>query len=288
MPIPTKKLTNGFEIPIYGLGTWQMGGKRAKDPDNNDEADIRAIRTAIESGVTHIDTAESYAGGYTETLIGKAIRGYDRSKLFLVSKVAAHHLKYDDLITAARESLKRLQTTYLDLYLTHRPNPPEIPIKETFAALDALVREGIVRHIGVSNYSIPQMREAQSHTKNKIVTNQVHYNLQIREIEHKDVLSYCQQKDIILTAYRPLQKGMIINVPILEDMAKKYKKTPTQIALNWLISQKNVITISKTRSHKHLKENLGALDWKMNDEDLEKLRTGFPNQQTISDTVPLH
>src|SRR5947208_15653907 len=108
MIIPLKKLKNNFEMPVYGLGTWQMGGRKTYHPHKNDEVDIKAIKTAIDLGVTHIDTAESYANGYAEILIGKAIKNYDRSKLFIVSKASVDHLRYDDLIKAAKESIKRL------------------------------------------------------------------------------------------------------------------------------------------------------------------------------------
>src|SRR5579863_2086143 len=108
MNIPVKKLKNGFTMPVYGFGTWQMGGKVTHDPNNDDKADIAAIKAAIDLGVTHFDTAEMYAAGYSEILLGKAIKGYDRSKLFLVSKVYSEHLSYEDVLTSARSSLKRL------------------------------------------------------------------------------------------------------------------------------------------------------------------------------------
>jgi aryl-alcohol dehydrogenase-like predicted oxidoreductase len=145
MTIPTKKLTNGFQIPVYGLGTWQMGGRLEHNVDNDDARDIQAIRDAIDAGVTHIDTAEKYADGYTETLIGKALVGYDRSKLFLVSKVKKENLAYDQVIASCKASLERLGTSYLDLYLIHFYNP-DIPLAETFRALDELKEQGLIRN----------------------------------------------------------------------------------------------------------------------------------------------
>ena len=152
MQIPTKKLHNGFELPVFGLGTWQMGGRETHDPTNNDEQDIAAIQEAIRLGITHIDTAESYADGYTEQLVGKAIKDVDRSTLFLTSKVRPRNLKYDDVLKSCTESLKRLQTDYLDLYMIHKPND-EISITETMSALDRLVAEGLVKYIGVSDFA---------------------------------------------------------------------------------------------------------------------------------------
>lgn len=284
MMVPTKKLKNGFAMPILGFGTWRLGGGTDRDPQNDDAADIQAIKNAIDLGIQHIDTAELYADGYTETLIGQAIKDYDRNNLFLTSKVWETHLGYDDLLDAAKNSLKQLETSYLDLYLTHRYNSQ---IKETMRAMDTLVDEGLVKHIGVSNYTVVQMQEAQSYAKHKLVTNQVHYNLKIREAEKKGILTYCQENDMLLTAFRPLQKVMLVNAPILTEIAEKYHKTPTQIGLNWLISQDNVVAIFKASQREHIQENLGAIGWAMDKEDIEKLRSDFPQQLDISDTVPL-
>ncbi len=284
MTIPTKKLKNGFEMPVFGLGTWLLGGTTIHNPDNDDAKDIQTIKNAINNGVTHIDTAELYADGYAETLVGHAIKDYNRTNLFLTSKVWETHLGYDDLINAAKASLARLQTNYLDLYLTHRFSTA---IKDTMRAMDKLVEDGLVKYIGVSNYTVVQMQEAQSYTKNKLVTNQLHYNLKIREVEKKGILKYCQENDVLLTAWRPLQKGMVLNAPILMEMAEKYHKTSAQIALNWLIAQDNVVVISKAANPEHLKDSLGAIGWVMDKDDIEKLRNEFPDQQALSDAVPL-
>ena len=291
MKIPTKKLKNGFEMPVYGLGTWRMGGGLSRDVNNNDEEDITVIKTAIEVGITYIDTAEVYAGGFSEILLGKAIAGYDRSKLFLGSKVDTQkHAKYNDVIIACKNSLKRLNTSYIDLYMTHRYNPPDVSYKETMKAMDALVDEGLVRHIGFCNYRVSDIQDAQNNAEHRLVAAQMHYNLQIREVERKEILDYCQKNNIMLIAWRPIQKGALVNNPpkIVKDLMKKYGKTASQIAINWLISQENVVTLSKTASIDHLRENLGGVGWKMEKEDIEKLRIEYPNQREVSDSVPLN
>jgi diketogulonate reductase-like aldo/keto reductase len=273
-------------MPVYGLGTWYMGGGHDRDLKNNDASDIQAIQTAIDLGVTHIDTAEVYANGYAETLIRQAIKNYERQKLFLVSKVYSNHMTYNDLIQACKNSLKRLGTDYLDLYLLHRY--PGKQLEEAMRALDMLMEEGLIKNIGISNFTADHMGQAQKLTKNKIVATQVHYNLQIREVEKSGVLAYCQENDVMLIAWRPLQKGMILQEnKLMQSLCRKYDKTPAQIALNWLISQKNVVTLSKTTTIAHLKDNLGAVGWHMDEVDIEQLRKEFPNQQNISDTVPL-
>ncbi|AKM81605.1 MAG: Aldo/keto reductase [Candidatus Pacebacteria bacterium GW2011_GWF2_38_9] len=156
-------------------------------------------------------------------------------------------------------------------------------------AMDKLVQDGLVKNIGVSNFKTDRLKDVQKHTNNKIVVNQVYYNLLMREPEHEGLLTYCQQNDIFLEAYRPLEKGMLLDnqSALIIDLAKKYNKTPSQIAINWLISQENVITLSKTSTIEHLEENLGAIDWKMDQEDIEKLRKDFPNQVKIPENLPL-
>lgn len=288
MTIPTKKLKSGFEMPVFGLGTWMMGGDKVYNPKNDDKADIKAIKSAIDKGITHIDTAQNYAVGHAEKLVAKAVKGYDRSKLFIVTKLHNENLAYDDVLSTFEESLKRLDTGYVDLLLIHAPNL-EIPLKETISAMDKLVKDGLVKYIGVSNFAVKRLKEAQRLSKNPIVTNQVHYNLIYREPEKTGLLKYCQENDILLTAWRPVQKGILTQkgTPIVDEMCQKYQKTPAQIAINWLISQPNVVTLSKMSDQKHLEENLGAIGWNMKKEDIERLRKKFPSQQNISDRVPL-
>lgn len=274
MQIPTKKLINGFSIPVFGIGTWEMGGRYQHNLRNDDAKDIASIEAALDLGVTHIDTAEMYAKGYSERLVAKAISGYDRSKLFLVSKVWPEWVKSrGDVIKACHKSLKRLETSYLDLYLIHYDELP-MPLQEFMSAMDELVGEGSIRNIGVSNFSKERQAEAQSYTKNKIVTNQVHYNLLVREAEESGLLAYCQTNDILLTAWRPVEKGMLTKADTgtMQKLCGKYSKTPAQIAINWLISQANVVTIAKSSNIDHLKENLGGVGWQMDPEDIERLR----------------
>lgn len=275
-------------MPVFGIGTWQMGGRTDRDADNNDQADIAAIKAAIDFGVVHIDTAEIYANGHTENLVAEAIKNYDRNKLFLVSKVQAKNLDYKNVINSCKQSLQRLKIDYLDLYLAHRYNP-EIDLKETIAALDDLVNNGLVKNIGVSNFNSIHLQQAQELSKNKIVCNQVHYNLMFREPEKEGLLKYCQERDIFLVAWRPLGKGNLLTNfdPTLKRVCNKYQKTPAQIAINWLISQSNVLTLAKTSNIKHLQENLGGINWQMEETDIEELRKNYSNQKFVSDAVPL-
>lgn len=289
MTIPSKSLKSGFSMPMFGIGTWEMGGRYIHNLLNNDKRDIESIKTAIDLGATHIDTAEMYALGYAEKLIAKAISDYDRSKLFLVSKVWPDWVKSrGDVVKACHKSLKRLNTDYLDLYLIHHADLP-IPLKDFISAMDELVGEGSVKNIGVSNFSKERLREAQAYSKNKTVVNQVHYNLLFREPEASGLLDYCQRNDIMLVAWRPVEKGVLAHtgIDLMRQMCGKYGKTPAQIAINWLISQPNVVTIAKSSHINHLKENLGGVGWQMEQTDIERLRHKFPNQHSISDAGPL-
>jgi len=273
-----KNLIDNVQIPVLGLGTWLMGGRM--EPDySDDENCIQAIKKAIELGYTHIDTAEMYANGHTEELIGKAIKDLDRKKLFITTKVRNTKLKYDDVIQSAKESLGRLQTEYIDLFLIHSPSS-EIPIEETMKAFDYLVEQKLVRFIGVSNFQVEQLIEAQKYTKNKIVANQIEYSLLTRndgkyggnkDMESKTI-PYCQENDIIVMAERPIERGLLLEGhPLLDELEKKYNKTKAQIAINWLISKKNIITIPKSANVDRLKENIESIGWKMDEDDIKRL-----------------
>jgi len=287
MTIPRKSLMNGFSMPVFGLGTWRMGGDTAQDPDNDDAADIESIERAVASGVTHIDTAEMYADGHAEELVAEAIGGTKREELFIVSKVKPEHLRYDDLLRAADGSLSRLEMDYLDLYLIHHPNEG-IPIEETMRAMTRLVDEGIVRAIGVSNFVPGRWAEAQKHTPHPLVLNQVHYSLKCREPESTGLVDYAKTNDRFVEAWRPVMwMSQTDDTKLLDQVCRKYGKTRSQIAINWLISQQNVTTLAKMGTAAHLEENLGAIGWEMEQEDVELLRRDFPQQIEVSDSVPL-
>lgn len=281
-----KNLSNTIKIPVIGLGTWTIGGGDEADT-TYDKENISAIKTAIKLGITHIDNAEAYAQGHSEELVGRAIVGLDRKSLFITSKVSPEHLSYDNLLASAKGSLQRLNTDYIDLYLIHAPNP-DIPIQETMKAMDFLVEQKLVRCIGVSNFSVDQIKEAQKYTKNKIVANQIEYNLLVRdkgrvtENMESEIIPYCQENNIFIIAWRPLAKDKLAKpgFKILDELADKYHKTQAQIAINWLISKKGIVVISKSTKVEHLEKNLGAIGWKLRQEDTDRLNNEFINSRT--------
>ena len=277
------KLIGGFELPTVGLGTWTIGGER--EPDySNDKEFIEAIKFALEIGYTHIDTAEMYAGGHCEELVGRAVKNSDRRKLTIATKVTKGHLHYEDVLKAAQNSLERLGMNYIDLYYIHSPST-EIPLEETMKAINKLVEDGLVKHIGVSNFSADLFIKAQELSGNKIVANQIEYNLLTRErgengYENKNMESrtvpYCQENDVLVVAERPIERGRLLEPnEVMDRLTEKYSKTRAQIAINWLVSQKNVVTIPKSQDKEHLKDNLEAGSWTMDSEDIEELRGAY-------------
>ncbi len=280
--IPTKS-AGSFSLPVLGLGTWQMGGRTEVDVNNDDNRDVLGIINAVKQGITHIDTAEKYAAGHTEEIVAQALQKLERQQIFLTSKVGSEKLKYDDLIRSCQESLQRLQTKYLDLFLIHGYSKTGIALSESMRAMDFLLENEMVKNIGVCNFHIPYLQEAMAATKYKIVNNQIHYSLIARGYEENGTLDFCEKNNILVTAYRPTAKGELAQSgnAILDELSFKYKKTPVQIAINWVLSKPNVVTIVKTSDSAHLQEDLGALGWKLEKEDEERLDRDFERGETI-------
>jgi len=264
-------LFDGKKIPVIGLGTWNIGGGMSADY-SADEENIRNIQNALHMGYTHIDTAQMYGAGHTEELVGRAIKPFRRSELFITTKVWSSDLSRRDVLKGMEASLKRLDLHYIDLFLVHWPNPA-IPIQETMGAFNELVHTGTVKYVGVSNFSLTQLLEAQKHSDVPIATNQVEYNVLCREPEQNGMLEYCQKNGVILTAYEPLGKGSILHHRTLQEIAKRYNITLGQLAIYWLLSKSKVITIPKSTNEKHLRENIAVPSLKLPAELLQKLET---------------
>ena len=279
--IPNITLKNGFSMPILGFGTWKMGQTTSYGAADTDSDSRKTIRAAADQGVVHIDTAEIYGDGYVEELIAKALAGVDRSKLFITSKVKGPNATKDGIKKAIQGSLKRLEMDYLDLYLIHSRDL-SVPLEEGILAMNELVDQGLIRSFGVSNFAVESLKKSMAVTKHPIVVNQVQYNLEHREAEANGVLKFCQENDIILEAWGPVRpiNAQSIDIPVIKEMCEKYQATPYQIAINWLISQSNVSTLFKTNHIERLQENIGALNFKIDSTDIERLRIEFPGQIT--------
>ncbi len=263
----------GITVPAIGIGTWKLG--------INPEDEIKAIKDGISHGMTLIDTAEMY---HTETIVGQAIRS--EKGVFVATKVSPNHFGYEDVISACNRSLQNLGIKTIDLYQLHWPNP-NIPIAQTMRAMEQLVKEGKIRHIGVCNFDVDELKEAQEATKsNEIVSNQVEYSVFARDIE-EGVLQYCNKQKITIIAYSPLARGELYNegtdaFDILGKIAKRHKRTISQVALNWLISKPYVIAIPKAASHQHMVENANSCDFKLSKEDLDDIDSIKTNFRPVS------
>ena len=263
-----KQLGNtGVMVPEIGLGTWKYRGG------------VEPLRRGLELGAYLIDTAEIYR---TENVVGQAIKGI-RERVFVATKVSGDHLRSDAVLRAADASLRLLGTEVIDLYQLHWPDA-RVPIKETMQAMETLVDRGQVRYIGVSNFSLRELRAAQEvMTKYQIVANQVLYNLNRREIE-RDLLPYCQEHNITILAYTPLDDGRLAtsarfrrsqSTRVLEQVAAEVQKTLAQVALNWCTARPNVIAIPKSDSVKRTIENCQASGWRLSPAQVQRLDEAF-------------
>jgi diketogulonate reductase-like aldo/keto reductase len=260
--------STGEWIPEIGLGTWQYQGG------------VPPLRRGLELGATFIDTAEVYG---TEPVVGEAIRG-QREKVILASKVSGAHLRYDDVLRAADESLQRLGVETIDLYQVHWPNA-EVPLAETMRALETLADSGKIRYIGVSNFSRTQVEEAQAGlSHHRIASNQVLYSLLDRGVE-ADMEFYVREK-ITLLAYSPLAHGEIFStepyrdLQVLQRVAAESGKTVAQVALNWCLSHPPVIVIPKTDRAERVPELVGASGWQLTPEQVATLDEAFSQRNS--------
>lgn len=258
-------------LPKIGFGTWKIGG--GMSPNRSiDEKSLNALRTALELGYTHFDTAEMYADGHAEELIGEAFRplGKRREEIIITSKVMPENLKFDDVLRACDRSLRHLRMDYIDIYLIHWPRAGW-KYEETFRALNKLVRDGKVKHLGVSNFNLRLLKQAQELSETPIVTNQVPYSLADRSYVDNGVIEYCIQNDILVMAYEPVDKGHLRSNKMLESIAKAHNATIFQIALAWLVAQPRVLAIPMSFNPQHIKENFDAAEIELTPDEIELL-----------------
>ena len=264
----------GRKVSEVGMGTyydplWIMtawgGWKRGAT------SKVEAIKAGLDAGITLVDTAEVYR---SEPLVAKAMREKRRDEVFLATKAWPSHLRRDDLIRAFDRSLVRLGTSYVDLYQIHFPNR-KVSIKETMAAMEKLVEDGKLRHVGVSNFSLEQIKEAQSALpKSELSSIQLDYSLVNRDVEG-DVLPYCEKEKIALMAYYPLGHGKLPSDPRLDSFSSRYGKTRAQVALRWLADKASVFPIPRASKKTHVVENAGVDEWELSVQDMVDLNLRF-------------
>jgi diketogulonate reductase-like aldo/keto reductase len=267
--IHTTMLPSGESIPVLGQGTWHMAENSRRRAD-----EIAALRLGIDLGMTLIDTAEMYADGGAEELVGEAIDGR-RHEVFLVSKVLPQNATRRGTVAACDRSLMRLGVDEIDLYLLHWRGM--VPLEETLDAFDGLIGVGKIRHWGVSNFDVDDMEELLDLSSgSEAATDQVLYNLVRRGMEY-DLLPWCQRRGLPIMAYSPIEQGQVLRHPALKVIAERHPGvTPAQVALAWVLRQDGVCAIPQSGKPEHVRENRGALDVRLTSRDLAGLDRAFP------------
>jgi diketogulonate reductase-like aldo/keto reductase len=246
----------GVDVPKVGFGTARMTGEECRE----------AVENALDLGYRHLDTAQMYDN---EDAVGAALAAsdVDRSEIFLTTKLNRGNLTREDALRSFEESLDRLGTDYVDLLLIHAPSD-SVPVEETLGAMNDLQDEGSVEHVGVSNFSVEQLREAIRTSETSILTNQVKYHPYHPQ---DDLLNVCVEEDVLLTAYSPLAKGKVSDDETLAEIGDRYGKTAGQVALRWLVQQENVVTIPKAADRDHRRENVDVFDFELTDEEMDRV-----------------
>ena len=245
-------------IPVLGLGTWQSTGQDCVD----------VVSQALKMGYEHIDTAQAYGN---EKEVGQGIKqsGVSRDKFFLTTKIFPDDMKFEPekLIAAAKRSLADLDTDYVDLLLLHWPDD-RVPLSETIPALCELQKQGLTRHIGVSNFNIANIIEAEKYADVPIVVNQVEFHPFIKQ---KTLQTFLNNHHILLEAYSPLARGDVFDNEIIKEIADKHNVTPAQISLAWILADKHRVAIPKTANPDHLQGNLDAMKVQLSTDELEQI-----------------
>jgi diketogulonate reductase-like aldo/keto reductase len=266
--LPQVTLPSGEPVPAFGQGTWHMGEDRRRAAD-----ETAALRLGIELGLTLIDTAEMYGNGRAEEIVAEAMGG-DRDRLFIVSKVLPYNASQKGVVEACERSLRRLKTDRIDLYLLHWRD--SVPLADTLAGFARLQRDGKIRHHGVSNFDLNDMKEWVGLAGGEsVAANQVLYNLSRRGPEW-ELIPWCRERPVAIMAYTPLEQGRMLNHKGLGEVAVRHGATPAQVALAWLLRQDGMIVIPKATQSAHVRENRAALDLRLTADDLAVLDRAFP------------
>lgn len=247
------------EIPKLGLGTWQ---------NSNPEECEQAVKTALEIGYPHIDTAQVYEN---EEDVGQGLEtaDIDRDDYFLASKVWINKLSAEGVKNSTKESLGKLGVDFIDLMYIHWPSGAYNP-EETLKAFKDLVEEGKINNIGISNFEPEQVDKAMEIAGEHIVANQVEMHPLLQQ---EELLDKCRERDITLVAYSPLARGKVFEIPEMRDIAEKHDASPAQVSIAWLMQKDNVVAIPKATGEEHISDNYRALDLKLDEEDIEKINS---------------
>lgn len=254
----------GDRVPKLGFGTWQLKGRDCR----------KGVLDALQMGYRHVDTAQAYEN---EEQVGRGIAesSVDREDIWLTTKVWHTNVAHDDVVSSMEDSLRRLGTDYVDLLLIHWP-VDDVPVTETLDAMMELVEQQKVHHIGVSNFTPTQLREAADHAP--IACNQVEYHPFLAQTE---LLEVCRDRGILLTAYSPLARGQVLSDDTLRDIGQAHGKSAAQVALRWLVQQSHVAAIPKASSAEHRRANLDIFDFRLSDHEMETIHSLDRNERII-------
>lgn len=286
--IPTLTLKSGYKIPRIGLGTYMFGGGMQRDPSNDDSGQIKALKYAISRGITHIRTAQNYAQGHCEELVGAAIADMGRDKLFITVAVNENFgTDEKSIIKELYGSLARLNVDYVDLLLIGGVNP-QVSLKQISLGLLKAKQLHLAKDIGTSNYRMKEFVYMNELVGDQLVYNELQYNLIIREPELDGMKNYLRDSKVVLGAYRALQQGKLTSpgIKLLDKISEKYDKSNSEIALQWLLSDPNIVPVVKSWNKKHIDEIASLFEWSLADEDVQSLSDNFPIQIKIGDCLP--
>lgn len=262
---------SGLPLHPVGVGTWTFGDAPAGSPGTG--AEVAAIRHAVRLGQNHIDTAEDYADGGAEKVVGQAIEGLRREDLFIASKLWRDHVARNTVRPTVEVMLQRLGTDYLDLLYIHHPWR-HAPWQEALPQIDELIDAGLVRHLGVSNFDAGQVREASVLARHPIGAIQIRYSCSHREAATDELLRLCRANDMVVVAYRPLEQGNLVRSGTIVEIARRHEATPSQVALAWLLS-KQALPIPKALRRDHVEQNAAAVDLRLSSDDVALIDRSF-------------
>jgi len=261
---------DGDTVPALGFGTWQMQGEECR----------KAVDEALSAGYRHIDTARAYAN---EGDIGNALSsaGVPREELFITTKVWWEHLDEAGVKRSFAESLDKLEMDYVDLLLIHWDDAT-VPMDETLAAMNDLKERGEVKHVGVSNFTVPKLEQARKVSRSPIFANQIEYHPFLAQ---KPIRSYCLEHGILITAYCPVARGEVSDNPTLHEIGQTHGKTPIQVTLRWLLQQDQVMAIPKSGTPSHIRDNIDVFDFALSSAEMDRIFTLDRDERLIDPDI---
>lgn len=259
-------------LSTLALGTWLMGGTKDADPNNDDAKDVSVIDLAIASGITLIDTAQNYAAGKCEELVGTAIANHPRENVQILTKQMRLHLSYDEVIDGCHASLQRLNTDYLDYFVCHAPNP-DFDLRDFFKASNQLYKDGFIKNVGVSNFGPKALEVALNTSDLPIALNQVSFSINDSDILSSGTYEFCKKNNIPIQAFRSLVdiRKDKDSFDALSKIAQKMQRTPHQVQIAYLNSYDNMHFTIRASSKEHWQQIKDALAIQLASSDLDQL-----------------